>query len=60
MQASDYYYIFCALAFLPVAGIFRFAGLRPWWAALLAVPVIGLILCALMLALHPWPQKEGV
>lgn len=48
------YYISAALMLVPVGRIFWRAGFSPAWALLLGVPEIGLILCALMLALRKW------
>lgn len=51
------YYIFAALAAVPAARIFRRAGFKPYWALLLAVPDIGMVLCAGVLALRTWPKE---
>lgn len=52
------YYIFAALAFIPMMRIFYRAGFQPCWVVLLAVPDIGLILCAALLAFRKWPEKK--
>jgi hypothetical protein len=58
MQLNDFfqYYVFALLALIPVVQIFDKAGFRPYWAFLLVVPHVGLILCAAVLALKKWPQ----
>ncbi len=44
---------------IPVALIYKKAGFNPMWAALVFLPVFGLLLIFLQLALLPWPnQKE--
>lgn len=52
------YYIFTLLVFIPVVQIFRRAGFKPYWVGLLAVPNIGLALCAAALALRKWPKES--
>ena len=58
MTPLQTYYLFAMLAALPVARIFMRAGFKPYWALLLGVPDVGLILCAGLLAIRKWP-KEG-
>ncbi len=53
------YYLFALVVAVPVVQVFRRAGFRPYWAALLGVPQVGLILCLLLLALRKWPQSQG-
>jgi hypothetical protein len=55
------YYIFAALIAFPVVRVFRRAGLRTDYAALLAIPLLGLACCCAVLALSPWPnmKKKG-
>jgi hypothetical protein len=43
------HYLFCLLSIVPVMAIFERMGFRPYWALLLAVPEVGLILCLLFL-----------
>jgi hypothetical protein len=45
--------------FLPVCLIYRKAGLHPAWAALVFLPVFGLLLIFLQLALLPWPNRRN-
>jgi hypothetical protein len=56
--AGLYYLSASAMAF-PVARIFRRAGVSPLWAALLAVPEAGLILCMGVLALKKWKRGDA-
>lgn len=53
------YYAFALLMVVPVARIFMRAGFKPYWALLLGVPDVGLILCMVLLALRKWPQGKG-
>ncbi len=53
------YYLSSFLMAVPIARIFMRAGFRPYWVVLLVVPDIGLILCAVLLALRKWPQVKG-
>ena len=52
------YYLFALAVCVPVGWIFRRAGFKPYWVALLGVPDIGLILCAALLAFRKWPQRQ--
>ncbi|MDD5265598.1 MAG: hypothetical protein PHO08_00535 [Methylococcales bacterium] len=44
------------LIFLPVCLIYKKAGFHPAWAALVFLPVFGLLLIFIQLALLPWPN----
>jgi hypothetical protein len=44
------------LIFLPVCLIYKKAGFHPAWAALVFLPVFGLLLIFMQLALVPWPN----
>ena len=44
------------LIFLPVSLIYKKAGFHPAWAALVFLPVFGLLLVFVQLALVPWPN----
>ena len=44
------------LIFLPVCLIYKKAGFHPAWAALVFLPVFGLLLIFVQLALVPWPN----
>ena len=44
------------LIFLPVSLIYKKAGFHPAWAALVFLPVFGLLLIFVQLALVPWPN----
>lgn len=44
------------LIFLPVCLIYKKAGFHPVWAALVFLPVFGLLLIFVQLALVPWPN----
>jgi hypothetical protein len=48
------YYIFAALAVLPMARIYKRAGVTPYGVLLLAIPEAGLILSMVLLALTKW------
>ena len=54
------YYIAALLMVVPVTRILLRAGFKPYWAALLVVPDVGLILCVALLALRKWPQAKGL
>ena len=41
---------------LPVFLIYRKAGFNPAWSALVFLPVFGILLVFLQLALTPWPN----
>ncbi len=43
---------------IPAAFIYRKVGLNPWWAALVFLPVFGLLLICLQLALQTWPNAK--
>ncbi len=47
---------FNALAVWPLARICRRAGFAPWWAFLIFVPVVGLLLVMGMLTFRRWPS----
>jgi hypothetical protein len=47
------------LIFLPVSLIYKKAGFHPAWAALGFLPVFGLLLIFLQLALVPWPNQRN-
>jgi hypothetical protein len=53
------YYITMAIIAIPVARVLMRAGFKPFWAVLLAVPVIGFLLCTLLMALRKWPQQKA-
>lgn len=55
------YYLSAALVVFPVARIFMRAGFKGWWAAFLAAPFVGFILCLAVLTFKRWPllQKGG-
>jgi len=59
VRADRQYYITVALLVIPVAQILRRAGFKPFWAALLLIPDVGIVLCTLLLALRKWPQAKG-
>jgi hypothetical protein len=44
------------LIFLPVCLIYKKAGFHPAWAVLVFLPVFGLLLIFMQLALVPWPN----
>ena len=45
--------------FIPVFLIYRKAGFNPAWAALVFLPVFGILLIFLHLALLPWPNRKN-
>lgn len=49
------YYAVALLMVWPLVRIFRRAGLSPFFAAALIVPMVGLTVVAGILALKPWP-----
>ena len=48
-------FAFNALAVWPLARICRRAGFAPWWALLIFIPVVGLLLVWGMLTFRHWP-----
>jgi uncharacterized membrane protein YhhN len=49
-------FIIGLLIFLPVSLIYKKAGFHKAWAALVFLPVFGLLLIFMQLALVPWPN----
>lgn len=47
--------LFDCLAVWPLTHICRRVGMSPWWAALVFVPMAGLMLAVAVLALGRWP-----
>jgi len=43
---------------IPVFFIYKKVGLDPWWAALVFIPIFGLLLVFLQLAFQPWPNAK--
>lgn len=43
---------------IPTVFIYKKAGLDPWWAALVFIPVFGLLLVFAQLAFQPWPNEK--
>jgi hypothetical protein len=43
---------------IPAALIYKKAGLNPWWAALVFVPILGLLLVFLQLTFTPWQNAK--
>jgi hypothetical protein len=43
---------------IPTVMIYKKAGLNPWWAALVFLPVFGLLLVFMQLALQAWPNAK--
>ncbi len=43
---------------VPIIVIYKRAGLNPVWAALVFLPVFGLLLICLQLALTDWPNQR--
>ena len=48
--------LFNALVVWPLWRILRRAGLAPWWALLVFVPMIGLLLVFMVLGHSKWPN----
>jgi hypothetical protein len=44
--------------FLPVFLIYQKAGFHPAWAMLVFLPIFGMLLTFLQLALLPWPNRR--
>lgn len=45
---------------VPLCLIYKKAGFNPFWGLLVFVPVFGLLIIFLQLALRPWPNaKQG-
>ncbi|MGR8952108.1 MAG: hypothetical protein ACU83V_06820 [Gammaproteobacteria bacterium] len=51
-------FILGLILFLPVFLIYRKAGFNPAWSALVFLPVFGILLIFLQLALLPWPNRK--
>lgn len=51
-------FILGLILFLPVFLIYRKAGFNPVWAALVFLPVFGILLIFLQLAQLPWPNRK--
>lgn len=43
---------------IPTVFIYKKAGLSPWWAALVFVPIFGLLIIFLQLAFQSWPNTK--
>lgn len=43
---------------IPTVFIYKKAGLNPWWAALVFLPILGLLLVFLQLTFLPWPNAK--
>lgn len=43
---------------VPICAIYQRAGFNPIWAALLFIPIFGLLLVFLHLAFFPWPKLD--
>ncbi|HYD67892.1 hypothetical protein [Azospirillum sp.] len=52
-------FLFNALAAWPLARVCRRAGLAPWWALLVFVPVVGLVLVMGVLTFRRWPNRPA-
>lgn len=61
MMFPDIFQIFILglFLFIPVFLIYRKAGFHPAWAALVFLPVFGMLLIFLQLALLPWPNRRN-
>jgi len=61
MMFPDIFQVFILglFIFLPVFLIYRKAGFNPAWAALVFLPVFGLLLVFMQLALMPWPNRRS-
>lgn len=44
---------------IPTVFIYKKAGLDPWWAALVFIPVFGLLLVFAQLAFQSWPNETS-
>lgn len=44
---------------IPTVFIYKKAGLDPWWAALVFIPVFGLLLVFAQLAFQRWPNDKA-
>jgi hypothetical protein len=53
------YYLFCLAVIVPLGFIFKRAGVKTAWVALLTLPEIGFLLCVAYLAFAKWPPKKG-
>jgi hypothetical protein len=53
------YYAFALLVVFPVLRILKRASLAPFWAALLALPLVGFTACAGVLALSKWKEERA-
>lgn len=43
---------------VPLCLVYKKAGFNPFWAALVFLPVFGLLIIFLQLALLPWPNAK--
>jgi len=43
---------------IPIALIYKKAGLNPFWSTMVFLPGVGLLLIFLQLALLPWPNHK--
>ena len=53
-------FLFNAVAVWPLMRIFRRAGFAPWWALLIFLPVVGLVLVLGILTVRRWPARLAV
>jgi len=60
MMLPEFFQVFIVglIIFLPVSLIYKKAGFHPAWAALVFLPVFGLLLVFMQLALLPWPNRS--
>ncbi len=44
---------------IPTFFVYKKAGLDPWWAAMVFIPVFGLLLVFAQLAFQPWSNQNA-
>ncbi len=55
-----YHVVFCVLCIFPVISICRRAGVNQWVSFLLFIPVVGFLLCGLVLSYANWDIQRKV
>ena len=45
---------------IPFFRIFTRAGLSPWWSLLVFLPLLGLFICWLILAIAQWKSERAI
>jgi hypothetical protein len=56
--STGQYYVSALIMIWPMMVVFRRAGFRAWWALMLAVPMVGYLLCGGFLTFRSWPTNR--